>query len=119
MPETIQYIKFTELNIRLILSGIKTQTRRPFDPDIQSEPKFKVGVAELTLPNGKRTGKFINIYKFFIERLFDICDDEILKEGYCDIHEFESVWSGIYNSENKFAFNRNPMVYVYEFFIVC
>ena len=95
--------------IHLILSGAKTQTRRIH------QRQWKVGntykIKDTYYCKGLGT---IKITRCFKQRLGDISEQDLQKEGFKDRAEFMQAWIRI----NKGAWNPNVIVTVYEFILV-
>jgi hypothetical protein len=55
----------------------------------------------------------INVHRVYRERLSDMTKDDIIKEGYKGLKEFEEIWIKINGT-----WNSNQEVYVIEFEVV-
>jgi hypothetical protein len=79
-----------------ILSGLKTQTRRA------SRPKVKAGQSvRLRRGYSKYLPESIIIQKVFTQKLGDIMEEEIYKEGFNKRNEFIEAWTLLYGSWNS------------------
>ena len=88
-----------------VLSGFKTQTRR-FNKKTLRKGKI-YALRKNWLEN---TGEYIKITKVYNQKLSDIAQEEIIKEGYSSLDEFRDAWIRIYGS-----WDPEMVVTVYEF----
>jgi len=99
---------FREEHIRLILEGVKTQTRR-----LHKHP-LKVGRVYRVKRNWVRyTDIQVLITRRYRQRLGDITLEEAFKEGGYSLEEFREVWERINGS-----WNPDELVWVYEFRLI-
>jgi hypothetical protein len=101
---------FKRKHIELILQGRKTQTRR-----IHSH-EWKLG--SVYGVRDKLFGKpvaHIMVVRKFRQRLGDISAEDVGKEGYRSLREFQSAWEEIHGEGR---WEPNLMVTVYEFKVV-
>jgi len=96
---------FKRHHIKKILRGEKTQTRRV------SQRKYKVGKVYGVRDNWFGQPKaHILITRRFRQRLGDITEEDIRKEGYNSLEEFKEAWITINGS-----WDPDQIVTVYEF----
>ena len=100
---------FKPQHVKLILEGKKTQTRRI------SKPRVKVGgiYEAKTRLFSKEYFALIKITGLREEKLGDISDEDVKKEGYNSLEEFIEVWKSIYGS-----WEPERVVWVLEFEVV-
>ena len=88
----------------MILSGAKTQTRRPARPQVKEGGRY-------TLRAGNRpTGRSITVTRVYTQRLGDLSPEEVRAEGFSTLEEFRGAWVSIYGS-----WRPEETVYVVEF----
>jgi len=97
-------MRFTDDNLDLILQGKKTQTRRMW-----TKPQCQVGKIYFA-QSKRRRGIPIKITDMYRQRLGDISQEEIRKEGFNTLEEFQQVWNNIYGE-----WNDDITVWVIEF----
>uniref|UniRef100_A0A6M3M9Q3 Putative ASCH domain-containing protein n=1 Tax=viral metagenome TaxID=1070528 RepID=A0A6M3M9Q3_9ZZZZ len=91
--------------LELVLSGLKTQTRR------LHKHTLKEGQIYTLKKNWyKNTGEYIKITRVAHQRLGDITKDEAEKEGFRSIEEFRQAWIRINGS-----WDPDMEVVVYDF----
>lgn len=100
------HLTFQRRFIPLILSGIKTQTRRPL---WQNGPR-RGDIIPLRVPWCKTVLGFIQITRVFQQRFEDITREEIEKEGFQTLKDFKQAWEEIYGPTDG-----HEVVRVYEF----
>ena len=98
-------IIFKKEHIRMILEGVKTQTRRR-----HKYPRKAGKVYDINSDWYHKTGYRILITKVRRQRLGDITPEEAHAEGGYTIEEFEKVWKRING-----AWDPDEEVVVYEF----
>ncbi len=91
--------------LAMVLSGRKTQTRR-----LHKHPLKEGRVYSLKRNWKLTTGEYIRITKVFPQKLSDITQEEIIKEGFSSLDEFREVWIRINGS-----WDPKMVVTVYEF----
>jgi len=101
---------FKPEHVKLILEGKKTQTRR-----IWKRPRVKVGgvYRAKTKLYSSEYFALIRVTGLHKERLGDISDEDIKKEGYNSLEEFKQAWECIYGS-----WNPEQEVWVVEFQLI-
>jgi len=99
---------FKRHHIKKILQGRKTQTRRT------SRRKYKIGRYYAIRDHwfGKPQGHII-ITRCFEQKLGEISLEDVKKEGFNSLEEFQKAWVNIYGE-----WNLEQMVTVYEFVYV-
>lgn len=113
-----------------IINGKKTQTRRPVDPQLKEYdviPPCPYGGVGHKL-QVRDTDILLEITDIRIERLFDISDGDVDREGVscdeadclnanCAIEKFISIWNEIYTDcyKPQFKWSENPLVWVINF----
>ena len=95
-------IYFKRPFISLILQGRKTQTRR-------TSSRYQVG--EILSVNSSEI--WILITKKYRQRLGDITPEEIRREGFSSLKEFQDTWKRIYG-----RWNPDAQVWTYEFKVI-
>jgi len=100
---------FKPQHVKLILEGKKTQTRRI------SRPRVKIGgiYKAKTKLFSREHFALIKITGLRAEKLGDISDEDVKKEGYNSLEEFMEVWKSIYGS-----WEPERIVWVLEFEVV-
>ena len=88
-----------------ILSGSKTQTRR-----LHTKTLRKGKIYALKKKWIENTGKYIRITKFYEQKLSEITQEEIIKEGFSNLEEFRDTWIRINGN-----WEPETIVKVYEF----
>ena len=136
----LKTIKFNPQFIPLILSGRKTQTRRPVKPQPEKNcdsPYNHNGISRIC-PYGKNgdllqiedpnntNNVLIEVTNTFIEPLKDITHHDAIAEG-CNPHpdnpymsvngDIEKLWNEIYG-ETEFKWENSPWVWVIEFKVI-
>ncbi|MHA1834988.1 MAG: ASCH domain-containing protein [Candidatus Baldrarchaeia archaeon] len=92
-----------------ILSGEKTQTRRPVTKK-RGRQVYSVG-QKVGVRNGfKPYVAYIIIKRRYKARLGDITEQDAKKEGFNSVEEFKQFWIEIYGK-----WDPNQLVWVYEF----
>jgi len=80
-------LTFKSDNIKKILNGTKTQTRR------RGKHQLKLGHVYGIKANWfKKAAAYVRITRKFKERLGDISGEDIQKEGYRNIWEYKAEW---------------------------
>lgn len=138
MTHIFKEISFTSDMWEAIISGNKTQTRRPIkdvDPDYPTFiSKYLIG----DIIRGKESpGIILRITDVDVEQLRHITEDDAIKEGMSEYNGFDDVevcriankhklciddvrtmfvyvWESIYG-KTKYRWENNPWVWVYEF----
>lgn len=96
---------FKKSLLELVLSGLKTQTRR------LHKHTLKKGRTYILKKNWvKNTGEYIKINRVAHQRLGDITEEDAEKEGFSSIEEFRKVWISINGS-----WDPDTEVVVYDF----
>jgi len=88
----------------MILSGAKTQTRRPTRPNVREGRTYRLRAGN------KPTGRSITVTRVCTQRLGDISPEEAAAEGFSTLGEFRETWASIYGS-----WVPEQTVYVVEF----
>jgi hypothetical protein len=96
---------FKRKHIKLILDGLKTQTRRTHIHEWRLGHVYGVRETWFSKPV-----THIIIIRKFKQRLGDISLEEVKKEGYRNLDEFKAAWININGS-----WNPKRVVIVYEF----
>ncbi|MCJ7425043.1 ASCH domain-containing protein [Candidatus Bathyarchaeota archaeon] len=99
---------FKRKHLTKILAGQKTQTRRihrPISQGWQIGKTYGIRDRWFTKPQ-----THITILRKFRQRLGDITQEDVQKEGYTSMEEFRKVWAEIYGQ-----WNPDQIVTVYEF----
>jgi len=91
--------------LELVLSGLKTQTRR-----LHKHTLKKGRTYTLKKNYYKNTGEYIKITRVAHQRLGDITKDDAEKEGFNSIEEFRNAWIRINGS-----WDPDMEVVVYDF----
>ena len=79
---------------------------------------YSVGdIVSLSDPQGVPSGISIEITSIDVQRLFWIDTDDAIREGVQTVDEFIELWGTIYGPRNEFAWNNNPWVFVYGFYV--
>jgi len=99
---------FKRKHIKLILKGLKTQTRRTHIHEWRLGHVYGVRDTWFSKPV-----THIIIIRKFKQRLGDISLEEVKKEGYRNLDEFKAVWINIHGSCDP-----KRLVTVYEFKLV-
>lgn len=107
----MQELKFKEQFISQILSGEKTQTRRPYKGE-----KAKYSVGETVFIKTDSGDIKLFIVAVALRKLHTISYHEIKKEGFDFYPDFLNCWDSIYKNEVYRSAN-NPSVFVYKFLI--
>jgi len=96
---------FKRHHIKKILRGEKTQTRRV------SQRKYKVGKVYGVRDRwyGQPKARIL-ITRRFRQRLGDITEEDVRKEGYSSLEEFKKAWEEIHG-----VWDPEDIVWVYEF----
>ena len=94
---------FKRHQIRKILLGEKTQTRRLSRMTYQVGKVYRIRNADVE----------ILITRRWRERLGDISEEDVKKEGYETLEEFKKAWTEIYG-----RWDPDDIVWVYEFKVV-
>ena len=89
----------------MVLSGRKTQTRRLHKHALKVGRTYKVNKNYF-----ETTGEYIRITKVFPQKLINITQEEIIKEGFSNLEEFREAWIRINGN-----WDPNMVVTVYEF----
>jgi hypothetical protein len=89
----------------LVLSGVKTQTRR-----LHRRVLREGRIYALKRNWIESTGKYIKITRVARQRLRDVSEEEAVKEGFSSIEEFQKVWIRINGS-----WDPEMEVVVYDF----
>jgi hypothetical protein len=89
----------------LVLSGVKTQTRR-----LHKRVLREGRIYTLKRNWSESTGKHIKITRVTHQRLGDVSEEEADKEGFSSIDEFRSAWIRINGS-----WDPDMVVTVYDF----
>lgn len=79
--------------LELVLSGLKTQTRRLHKHTLKEGRIYSLKRTWI-----KTTGKYIKITRVSHQKLGDITEDEAEKEGFSSIEEFRKAWIRINGS---------------------
>jgi len=98
---------FREEHIRMILSGLKTMTRRT------SNRVHKLGRIRIQRSWYDWTDIEIDILKRYPQKLGEISLDDVWKEGYNSLEEFKAAWIKIHG-----RWEPDLDVWVYEFRLV-
>ena len=103
-------LTFCRRYIPLILAGEKTQTRRPIGQD----PELDVGdVVALRVPWKKQTYGLLEITAVRMQRLEEISQEEVEREGFKTLADFKRAWGRMYG-----PVNGRELVRVYVFRLV-
>jgi len=95
---------FSRRFIPMILSGAKTQTRRPNSPNVKEGGTYRLRAGN------KPTGRSITVTRVCTQRLGDVTQEEAAAEGFSTLGEFMETWANIYGS-----WRPEQTVYVVEF----
>lgn len=96
---------FKKRNLELVLAGHKTQTRRTH------RQEWKIGhVYSARASWFKKAEAWILITRKLRQKLGDISDEDVKKEGFSTLAEFKEEWRKINGS-----WEPNTLVIVYEF----
>ncbi|MEM1589626.1 MAG: ASCH domain-containing protein, partial [Candidatus Bathyarchaeia archaeon] len=96
---------FKRHNIKKILAGVKTQTRRIH------KHTWKIGKAYALKDSWFSKGKaYIIITRKFRQKLGEITPEDVKKEGYNSLEEFKAEWMKLHGE-----WNPDQIVWVYEF----
>jgi hypothetical protein len=98
---------FSRRFIPMILSGAKTQTRRPAQPSVREGATYQLRDGHT--PTGRR----IAVERVYTQRLGDVSPDEAAREGFASVDQFARAWRAIYGS-----WRPDQPVYVVEFRLV-
>jgi hypothetical protein len=101
---------FKRKHVELILQGRKTQTRRVHSHEWKLGRVY--GVRDRLF--GKPVAHILIIRKFR-QRLGDISAEDVRKEGYGSMQEFQRVWEEVHGQG---SWEPNLIVMVYEFKVV-
>lgn len=104
-------VLFKRYNIEKILKGLKTQTRRVHVHTFRVGKIYPLRDNWFT-PNNQAKG-YILITRKFRQRLGDITLEDVQKEGYNSLEEFQAEWIRLYGS-----WDPNKIIWVYEFKLV-
>jgi hypothetical protein len=96
---------FKRKHISLILTGRKTQTRRIYHHEWRVGRCYAIRDRWFDKPKGH-----IIITRKFKQRLGDISERDVQKEGYSNLEEFKQIWIEINGS-----WNPEQIVTAYEF----
>ena len=99
---------FRQEHIRLILEGVKTQTRRRHKHLLKAGMIYDIKSSWIC-----KTGHRILITRVYRQRLGDITPEEAMKEGGYTVEEFKQIWILI----NGY-WEPDEVVVVYEFRLV-
>ena len=91
----------------MILSGAKTQTRRPAQPSVAEGRTYPLRDGHAP------TGYSITVERVYTQRLGDMGPEEATREGFASVDRFAAAWRAIYGS-----WRPNQTVYVVEFRLV-
>ena len=100
---------FKRKHLNLVLQGTKTQTRRVHKRLWTVGRIYAVRDRWFTKPAG-----YILITRRFRQRLGDITQKDIKKEGYKELEEYKKVWEEIWGPG---SWNSDLVVTVYEFIL--
>ena len=90
----------------LVLEGKKTQTRR-----LPNKRQLKEGRIYAIMDDYSEGSKgYIKITRKFFQRLGDITEEDIRKEGFNTLEEFKATWEKLYGS-----WQPDQTIIVYEF----
>jgi len=98
---------FKRKHLIRILAGRKTQTRQTHKYEWKLGRRYSVRDNWFSKPQG-----YIVIVRKFRQRLGDISQEDIQKEGCSNIWEFHDVWEEIFGQG---SWNPEIIVIVYEF----
>ncbi|MCW4048073.1 MAG: ASCH domain-containing protein [Candidatus Bathyarchaeota archaeon] len=99
---------FKRRNLRAILEGRKTQTRRVHKHTWQIGKVYAVRTSYFGKPEG-----YIRIVRKFRQRLGDISPEDVRKEGFRSLEEFQKAWTAING-----CWDPEQVVTVYEFILL-
>jgi hypothetical protein len=99
---------FKRKYIPLVLDGRKVQTRRVHKQEWQVGKTYAVRDTWFSKPQGR-----IVVLRKFRQRLGDISTEDVRKEGFSTLDEFEEAWIKINGS-----WDADKVVIVYEFKLV-
>ena len=88
-----------------VISGLKTQTRRLHKKTLRKGKIYALKKNWL-----ENTGEYIKITKVYHQKLSEITQEEIIKEGFSSLEEFRDAWIRINGS-----WETETIVKVYEF----
>ena len=96
---------FKRRHIRKVLAGEKTQTRRTHNYTWTIGKTYCIRDRWFSKPQGH-----IIITRKFRQRLGDISPEDVQKEGFSTLEEFQKAWTEIHGQ-----IDENEVVTVYEF----
>jgi hypothetical protein len=96
---------FKRKNLALVLFGKKTQTRRTHKQEWTIGKTYAVRDRWFSKPQGH-----IVVLRKFRQRLGDISEEDVHKEGYENLADFQKVWTEIYG-----RWHPDQVITVYEF----
>lgn len=99
---------FKRKHLRAILEGRKTQTRRVHKHTWQLGKTYPIRTSYFGKPEG-----YIRIVRKFRQRLGDISQEDVRKEGFRSVEEFREVWVAIHG-----CWDPAQIVWVYEFILL-
>jgi hypothetical protein len=101
---------FRRKHVELILQGRKTQTRRIHIHEWKLGAVYGVRIKWFGKPLAH-----IMVIRKFRQRLGDITAEDVAKEGYCSLQEFQRAWEEVHGQD---SWNPDLVVIVYEFKVV-
>jgi len=96
---------FKRRHLRKVLSGDKTQTRRSHRRTWKIGKTYAIRDRWFSKPQGH-----ITVTRKFRQRLGDVSNEDIRKEGFSSLEEFKQEWTELHGS-----WNPNEIVNCYEF----